>query len=279
MIRCASSFTIVSMQPHTELTLVFISATLLLVGSHFSVKHSAWCTLGSSPEMARLLGETAATLYSANVSFWVTGGTALGLARSGDLLAHDDDADICVEDALPLDNLAFSEFDVTRWEKGERYATLRRGLFEVDIHICRPILWQHRDRVHPARWPAVWHASESTEAALCQYTTGHVPAYNKAFPYRCTLRQSTLPPIHREFREWVVPVPRDEHHYCESLYGAKALSQRVIKEATGVDRLVACSVSVRVWWVITALSGLAAVAPLFLRLRHAHRKGLFVARG
>ena len=241
----------------------FLAGTAItLFSGHFATKHGSWCTLGASPEMDALLGHTAAALRTTNVSFWVTGGTALGLARSGELIPHDDDVDMCIEERVSLNGSAFAAFNVVHWNDNTRYATLRRGNLQADIHVCRSVSWGNRGSVYPARWPIAWHQEQSKDEAVCQYTSRLVPKYNAAFPYRCALRGLTLPPASRHFGMWSVPVAYDERHYCHSLYGDSAFSKLVTKQATGVDRLVVCLLPMRAWQAAT-VTGLVSLGVLF----------------
>merc|ERR1712167_44659 len=98
-------------------------ATATLLGLHVALKYDSWCALGGDPEMDRLLGDVSRALKTTNVTFWVTGGTALGLARHGELIRHDDDVDFCIETSVRLGGIAFASFGVTSGRKQFEYAT------------------------------------------------------------------------------------------------------------------------------------------------------------
>ena len=186
------------MYSNTRLVIFLVATAMTILFCQLAIKHSSWCTLGENPGMDALLGDAADALRTENVSFLVTGGTALGLARSGKLISHDDDIDFCIEEAVSLSGSAFETFIVIYWNDNTRYATLRRENLEVDIHLCKTVSWENRKSVHPMRW----HQEQSKDAAVCQYTSAFVPKYNTAFPYRCALRGLTLPPAIRHFGKW-----------------------------------------------------------------------------
>ena len=66
-----------------------------------------------------------------------------------------------------------------------------------------------------------------------------------------------------------MPVAYDERHYCHSLYGDNAFLKRVTKQATGIERLMACSLPLYAWQA-TTITGIVSLGAL---LRDLFNKG------